>query len=100
MSWYRKRPVKVQAVRLVSVHGEEAHFDIGDGEAGWLVEALEKSVGEEGGIWVLNKGLRIGTLEGTMRVDEGDFIVRGTKSELYAVKPDIFKEIYEPVDGP
>lgn len=100
MSWYRKKPVTVQAIRLVAINGEEASFDLGNSEADWLVAALEKSVGDVGGLWVLNEGVRIGTLEGTMRADEGDYIVRGTKGELYPVKPDIFASIYEPVDGP
>lgn len=35
------------------------------------------------------------TLEGTMRADPGDWIIKGTKGELYPCKPDIFSDIYE-----
>lgn len=39
----------------------------------------------------------IDTLEGQMRADRCDWIVRGIKGELYPVKPDIFTATYEPV---
>jgi hypothetical protein len=38
----------------------------------------------------------IDTLEGTMRADEGDWIIRGVKGEVYPCKPDIFAATYEP----
>ena len=37
----------------------------------------------------------IRTLEGTMRADMGDWIIRGVKGELYPCKPDIFEATYE-----
>lgn len=37
----------------------------------------------------------IDTLEGTMRGDEGDWIIRGLKGELYPCKPDVFAMKYE-----
>jgi hypothetical protein len=37
----------------------------------------------------------IETLEGTMRGDVGDFIIKGVKGELYPCKPDIFAATYE-----
>lgn len=39
--------------------------------------------------------LLIPTLEGEMRANPGDFIVRGVKGEFYPVKPDIFEECYD-----
>lgn len=39
--------------------------------------------------------LAIDTLEGTMRADVGDWIVRGTRGEFYPVKPDRFADTYE-----
>ncbi len=41
----------------------------------------------------------IETLEGTMRAEIGDWIIRGVKGELYPCKPDIFTATYEPVDS-
>lgn len=37
----------------------------------------------------------IKTLEGVMRADEGDWIIRGVRGELYPCKPDIFAVTYE-----
>jgi hypothetical protein len=42
--------------------------------------------------------VQIQTLEGTMRADEGDWIIRGVKGELYPCKPDIFEATYEPAE--
>lgn len=40
----------------------------------------------------------IDTLEGVMRADPGDWIIRGVKGELYPCKPDIFAATYDPAD--
>ncbi|MEN6401641.1 MAG: hypothetical protein ABFD94_06825 [Armatimonadia bacterium] len=37
------------------------------------------------------------TLEGPMRADPGDWIIRGVKGEFYPCKPDVFVATYEPV---
>jgi hypothetical protein len=95
MTWFIHKPTRVQAARIKSIDGEHATFDVGDDSAGWLYEALAKDVGELGGVWSLNGGLRIGTLEGTMRADPGDYVVRGTEGEIYAVKGTIFENVYE-----
>ena len=39
--------------------------------------------------------LRIETLEGTMRANKGDYIIKGVKGEFYPCKPDIFELTYE-----
>lgn len=39
----------------------------------------------------------IQTLEGLMRGDYGDFIIRGVEGEIYPCKPDIFEKTYEEV---
>ena len=41
--------------------------------------------------------IEIETLEGTMRADIGDWIIKGINGELYPCKPDIFKKTYEKV---
>ncbi len=40
----------------------------------------------------------IQTLEGEMRADMGDWIIKGIKGEFYPCKPDIFKQTYEKVE--
>lgn len=39
----------------------------------------------------------IRTLEGTMHVSVGDYIIEGVNGELYPCKPDIFEKTYEVV---
>jgi hypothetical protein len=40
--------------------------------------------------------LVIPTLEGDMRVDAGDYVIKGVKGEFYPCKADIFNMTYEP----
>ena len=42
--------------------------------------------------------LMIETLEGTMRADANDYIIKGVKGEFYPCKPDIFEATYELVE--
>ena len=87
MPHYRKKPVVIEAWRLPMSDGASRAFD-GDSniifkrENGCIVEAI------------------ISTLEGTMTADNGDWIIRGVKGELYPCKPDIFAATYEPVSKP
>lgn len=39
----------------------------------------------------------IGTLEGRMRADRDDWIIKGVKGEFYPCKPEIFEATYEVV---
>jgi len=39
----------------------------------------------------------IGTLEGTIKANIGDWIIKGVKGEFYPCKPDIFEQTYETV---
>jgi hypothetical protein len=61
----------------------------------WLAERiLEGKVYYQGGD---KPYLTIETLEGNMRADKGDWIIRGVKGELYPCKPDIFEVTYDAV---
>ena len=39
--------------------------------------------------------LIIKTLEGNMRAELGDYIIKGVHGEFYPCKPDVFEETYE-----
>ena len=41
--------------------------------------------------------LEIETLEGVMKANKGDWIIKGVKGELYPCKPDVFDMTYEEV---
>lgn len=60
----------------------------------WLGKAME-----DGTVWFsggASSYFTIKTLEGEMRADYGDWIIRGIKGELYPCKADIFAATYEP----
>lgn len=42
--------------------------------------------------------IEIETLEGVMKAQKGDYIIKGVKGELYPCKPDIFKMTYEELE--
>ena len=45
----------------------------------------------------MEEEFEIETLEGVMRGNAGDFLIRGVKGEFYPCKPDIFTATYEEV---
>ncbi len=88
---YRKKPVVIEAVQLRWDTWSEMCDHAGVGR---LLD--NKPQGVEG---LPNNaiGMDIPTLEGLMRADENDWIIKGVKGEIYPCKPDIFEATYEPV---
>lgn len=84
---FRKKPVVIEAVQFIkyNVGSEEAirNFYPHIGYE-WLDGALERFI--------------IHTLEGDMKLESGDFLIKGVKGEFYPCKPDIFEATYEPVN--
>ncbi len=80
---YRKKPVVVEAVCWTGANVDEV--------LGFILAA--GSARRSGPSAIL-----IDTLEGTMRADKGDWIIRGVKGEFYPCKPDIFETTYESVE--
>lgn len=98
MARYRKKPVEIDAVLndgtwppimawLDAMHGGKFKIVLGN-------DPLVPITRNQG-----DGTLNIHTLEGTMRADVGDWIIRGVKGEFYPCKPDIFEATYEAVDG-
>lgn len=86
MVWYyRKKPVRVQAVEF-----ERNNFDeivkFTDGAAHDFRIGKDLSV---------KSMCVIPTLEGNHIAREGDFIIKGVNGEFYPCKPDIFWKTYE-----
>jgi len=85
---YRKKPVIIEAVKwegrkppvtsfmekLISDDPEETKFGFTDDDC-----------------------ILIKTLEGTMKAELGDYIIKGVEGEFYPCKPDIFNKTYEKV---
>jgi len=91
MMRYRKRPVEVDAVPAREIMAAAAGGDWG-ALPDWIREAYES-----GRIVCTVDAVLIGTLEGEMRGEPADLIVRGIRGELYPCKPDIFADSYERV---
>jgi hypothetical protein len=88
---FRKKPVVIEAVQI------EGRFFWPD----WFQDAVTRKDVITHGCGKFSDGPRyveIKTLEGVMRADEGDWIIRGIKGELYPCKPDIFAATYEAVE--
>jgi hypothetical protein len=82
MPRFRKRPVVVDAWKFDHEQLETMPY--------WL---QAYTAGLSGDLWHLP------TLEGVMRADAGDWIIRGVQGEVYPCKPDIFEQTYEPADA-
>lgn len=79
---YRKIPVEIEARRL----GKRDFASV----AKWCDGMIIK----DGRAYSM---LIIKTLEGQMKAQIGDYIIKGVKGEFYVRKPDIFEQTYEKV---
>ena len=81
---FRKKPVVIEAVQYDGTNFPEImRFAVKSGRA------FEEDF--------LGEYCIIATLEGDMRADKGDWIIKGVKGEFYPCKPDIFAATYEEV---
>lgn len=87
MMKFRKKPVVIEAWQLPPL----------DVDASEDLKDFLNSAGEGVIFSDYDGGISICTLEGTMRGDPGDWIIRGVKGEFYPCKPDIFEATYEQV---
>ena len=94
---YRKKPIVIEAVKYKNNNDEPIDFNE---KPKWLIEAIfdTKKL-----IFCLNEktkniDLKVKTLEGEMKISNGDYVIKGVNGELYPCKPDIFEKTYEKVD--
>lgn len=80
---YRKKPVVIEAEQWfgANLHDENSLFQL----PGVIIK-------EDGSEFIVD------TLEGTMRGQRGDWLIKGVKDELYPCKPDFFAATYEPAE--
>ena len=101
MNQYRKKPVIIEAVQFTGGQSNASEIcawaTTNGGKARWRphVDELRAPNGELARTLDLEH-LDIYTLEGTMRANVDDWIIRGVKGEFYPCKPDIFEMTYEP----
>ena len=80
MSKYRKKPVVIEAIQ----YSKERVGDLQD-----FVPIDMLYYNPEDNEYYIE------TLEGNMRITEGDYIIKGVNNEYYPCKPDIFEKSYE-----
>jgi len=81
MAKYRKKPVVIEAIQF---NGEN-QSDVAE----FMGEMIRTNFFPD---------ILIETLEGTMKANIGDYIIKGVKGEFYPCKPDIFEATYEKVN--
>jgi len=85
MTQYRKKPVVIEAVQWKGTIDSVIEMEnfLNDGpQADFTQNPVP---------------MFIETLEGRMRADVGDWVIKGVKGEFYPCKPDIFEATYEKV---
>ena len=78
MSKYRKKPIVIEAIQWTGNNLAEIETFTGT-----IKYPVERSA------------LLFDTLEGIMRANVGDWIIKGIQGEFYPCKPDIFEKTYE-----
>ena len=88
---YRKKPVVIEAKVFYGKNGDELVEWMREGGYPAEVRMTHKVAGEP------RYSVFLITLEGEMRADAGDYIIKGIAGEFYPCKPDIFHDTYDPV---
>jgi len=83
---YRKKPVVIEAFKLGIDHIPT-----------WFMNKVSLSEIVIHNIKSPTGYCEIKTLEGTMRGEHGDYIIKGVNNEIYPCKPDIFEKTYDAV---
>jgi hypothetical protein len=79
MAVYRKKPVEIEAFRYWT-----------DNRPDWFCDKVSTNE-----IVTFPTHCVISTLEGMMRGEVNDYIIRGVNGEIYPCKPDIFAKTYD-----
>lgn len=87
MKQYRKKPVVIEAVQFDGTRSSANAIDL------WMVTGEYRDPPVQTGRAL--ESMEITTLEGVMRADPGDWIIKGVAGEFYPCKPDIFEQVYE-----
>ena len=90
MSRFRKKPVVIDAwnVKFLCRCAGEEWLSLPT----YITDAYEKGI-----LLFCPEHISVKTLEGTMRAELDDMLIRGINGELYPCKPDIFEKTYEAV---
>lgn len=91
---FQKRPIIIEAFQMTP-----GRFRDERDWPTWLIAARDLAPNDMGAFDYdkATDEYLIRTLEGAMRVDDGDWIIRGVHGELYPCKPEIFELTYKEV---
>ena len=78
---YSKKPVAIEAIQLTNKN----HSEIIEWLSSYNVESYTLNSSE----------FYVKTLEGDMKANIGDYIIKGVKNEFYPCREDIFKMTYD-----
>lgn len=78
---YSKKPVAIEAIQLTNKN----HSEIIEWLSSYNVESYTLNSSE----------FYVKTLEGDMKANIGDYIIKGVKDEFYPCREDIFKMTYD-----
>ena len=81
---YIKKPVIIEAVQLT----DSNHSEIIQWLSSYNVESYTLRSPDPSGLYIK-------TLEGVMKANIGDYIIKGVKDEFYPCREDIFKMTYD-----
>jgi hypothetical protein len=87
---YRKKPVVIDAIQWTGFNPDEIKEFVGK-----KCDIEYYDAAYEAGVMGILATITIHTLEGNMRADKGDYIIKGVKGEFYPCKPDVFEQTYE-----
>jgi len=92
MAKYRKKPVVIDAIQYLPSMTCQELYD-------WA--GIARTIGHNPIPFRFADGaIFVSTLEGEMRANVGDWIIRGVKGELYPCKPEIFAATYDAAEEP
>lgn len=89
---YRKKPVVVEVVKFDRKKAESNHAS----DYPMVIDIATATTAY--GITEREDRFYINTLEGSMTVSDGDYIIKGVLGEYYPCKPESFEQTYEKVN--
>lgn len=93
MNRYVKKPIAIEAVKWKGFNNDEIKDFAGDSVK---IEVIREGDDDNGIPHSVDCSIE--TLEGVMKANVGDYIIKGVNGEFYPCKQDIFEKTYDKVD--
>lgn len=99
---YVKKPIVIEAIQWTGKNLIDIYAFLCDKSREEIIKEINHDF-QDTHVWgnyesnIIQGGLYISTLEGKLKSDIGDYIIKGVNGEFYPCKPDIFAKTYEEV---